>query len=166
MIETQTIPSVETMPEKSRVWVFQSNRMLNGDEIDFIASNLKLFLPSWAAHGKSLFATYEIRYERFLVIYLDEEQAGATGCSIDKLMNLIAAFEEKLQLSFRDRMQVVYKSEDSLKDAHLNDLSKLAQEGAIDKSTTVFNNLVEDKKSLKESWETTVADSWHARFIE
>lgn len=166
MIETQSIPSVDSMPAESRVWVFQANRTLSEDEIDFIASNLKLFLPSWAAHGKSLFASYELRYERFLIIYLDEKQAGATGCSIDKLMNLVAAFEEKLQLFFRDRMQVVYRSETGLHDANLNDLPDLVKEGTVDESTIVFNNLVENKKALLESWETPIANSWHSRFIE
>jgi len=39
---------------------------------------------SWTAHNNQLKAKGEIRYNRFLILIVDESQAGASGCSIDK----------------------------------------------------------------------------------
>jgi len=167
MIESQSIsiPQVEEMPDNSRVWVFQASRDLSEEEQSFMAVNLKMFLAEWAAHGASLYASYEFRYDRFLIIYLDEERAGATGCSIDKLMNIIAAFEEKLAMSFRDRMQVVYRTPQGLAETNLNALAGLLEKGEISSETRVFNNLVPSKSALDNSWETSITNSWHAKFI-
>jgi len=159
------LPSVESMPDESRVWIFQSNRNLEQDELEFLKANLELFLADWAAHGKALFATYEFKYDRFLIVYLDEDQAGATGCSIDKLMSLISFFEEKLKLSFRDRMRVIYKLDETLVEVHLNDLKQLYSQSKIDDNTIVFNNLVQNKAAFKRDWESSLSNSWHQRFI-
>ena len=77
----------------SRVWIYQSDRKLTADEVVQIQMNLDNFTRSWTAHNNQLKAKAEIRYNRFLVLIVDESQAGASGCSIDKSVNFMKQLE-------------------------------------------------------------------------
>ena len=50
------MPSYIDLPDHSKVWVYQSNRMLVSHEIKEIKKVAEVFLQDWAAHGKSLMA--------------------------------------------------------------------------------------------------------------
>ena len=41
----------EQLPDQSRVWVYQANRPLTGEEMEQIRSFLKNEMNAWAAHG-------------------------------------------------------------------------------------------------------------------
>ena len=62
--------SFESLPEESRIWVYQSNRPFTEEEIQDIAKDLDAFLTQWTAHGSDLHAGYELPYNRFIVIVL------------------------------------------------------------------------------------------------
>lgn len=155
---------IDDMPFNARLWVFQSERPLNADELDFIDSNMDLFTPSWAAHGNQLFAAHKLLHERFLIVILDENKAGASGCSIDKLMNLVAAFEQKLGLSLRDRMGVYYRQDEEIRKTDINSLKSLKASGEITGGTKVFNPLITRYEELFAAFEIPLEKSWHAKF--
>src|SRR3546814_19240373 len=71
--------------DNSRVWIFQSNRELSPDEIKWAFPKLQGFISEWQAHGQALAAKVEIRYNRFIVVMVDETNSAASGCSIDSL---------------------------------------------------------------------------------
>ena len=41
----------------------------------------------------------------------------------------------------------------------------MAKEKAVNKSTIVFNNLVDTKEAYQNFWEVPVEESWHSRFF-
>ena len=57
-----------TLPETSRVWIYQSNRSFSDTELEEIKSKLDIFIESWTAHGSDLKAGYDIRYKRFIIL--------------------------------------------------------------------------------------------------
>ncbi|NQV52751.1 MAG: ABC transporter ATPase [Flavobacteriales bacterium] len=130
-----------------------------------IASSLIAFLKDWAAHGKSLFAAFEIRYDRFIVIGVDEAMAQATGCSIDKLIKTIQAIDSSYGLDLLERMKVAYRDGEDIKEVDANAFAKMLADGQADQDTPVFNNVVESIGELKTSWETTVKESWHRNLL-
>jgi hypothetical protein len=69
--------------ESSRVWIYQADRQLSDTETLEIQKSLNNFVNTWTAHNNQLSAAAEVRYNRFLILIVDEEQAGASGCSID-----------------------------------------------------------------------------------
>ena len=73
----------DTLPDESKIWIYQSNRKLSDNEMNEIEADLKAFLENWAAHGKPLEASYQLRYNRFIIIAVNQETQPATGCSID-----------------------------------------------------------------------------------
>ena len=59
-----------TLPDDSRVWIYQANRSFTEDEIRDIEIKLEDFIRSWTAHGKDLQAGFKIVYKRFIIIAL------------------------------------------------------------------------------------------------
>ena len=54
-------------------------------------------------------AAGSVLYDRVLVVGLDEQRAGATGCSIDKLVGFIRAQGQKTGVDWFYRHQVVWR---------------------------------------------------------
>src|SRR5690606_27168947 len=92
-----------------RVWIYQSNRFLQQDEIRKIEQILQEFVTQWTAHGNQLAGSFEIRYDLFIVLMVDEEQAMVTGCSIDKSVHLLKKIEQALGISLFDRLQIAFR---------------------------------------------------------
>ncbi|MEX2597377.1 MAG: ABC transporter ATPase [Salibacteraceae bacterium] len=160
-----SITDLNRLNDDARVWVFQSSEVLSGTLRDDISSALIAFLKDWAAHGKQLFAAFEIKYDRFIIIGIDEAMAQATGCSIDKLMKLIQELDQKHELDLLERMKVAYRDGEDIVECDVNTFTKMLAEGRVDKQTVVFNNVVQSIGELKTSWETSVQNSWHANLL-
>src|ERR1700744_963219 len=95
--------------ENSRVWVYQANRKLNDDEVNDITKRLDDFTTMWTAHNHQLKAKGEIRYNRFIILIVDETQAGASGCSIDKSVRFIQDLEQQFGIHLLDRFNLAYR---------------------------------------------------------
>ena len=154
-----------TLPEESRVWIYQANRSFTIDEIEEIENKLQVFLENWTAHGSDLQAGFEIKYKRFIVIGLNQNLNKATGCSIDASVRFIQQLEEAYQVDLMDKMNVSYKQGDFIAYKALSDFKKMAKEKAVSKNTIVFNNLVTNIAEYNENWEVPASESWHSRFL-
>ena len=131
-----------TLPETSRVWIYQSNRSFTEKEIDEIKSKLSTFIENWTAHGSDLQSGYDIVYKRFIVIGLNQNLNQATGCSIDASVHFIQQLEKEYNVDLMDKMNVSYKQGEYIAYKSLSDFRKMAKDKAISKNTIVFNNLV------------------------
>ena len=60
------------LPDESRVWIYQSNRIFTNKELNYIRAYSCDFLNKWTAHGSDLQAGIDIPYDRFIVIGLNE----------------------------------------------------------------------------------------------
>lgn len=155
----------DSLPEESKIWIYQSNRKFSDAEFEEINIALSLFLENWAAHGKSLEASYQLKYNRFIIIAVNQENQSATGCSIDASVNFIQSLEQKYNVDLLDKMNVTFKIGDHVAHKQLIDFKKMAKEKAVTENTIVFNNLVNTVLEYNESWEVPAMDSWHSRFF-
>ncbi|MEZ4803167.1 MAG: ABC transporter ATPase [Gelidibacter sp.] len=154
-----------TLPEESRVWIYQANRSFTDEEIDQIKSKLDRFIQNWTAHGSDLQSGYEIKYKRFIIIALNQNLNKATGCSIDASVHFIQQLEKDYKVDLMDKMNVSYKQGDFVAYKSLIDFKKMAKEKAVSKNTIVFNNLVTNIAEFNENWEVPASESWHSRFL-
>lgn len=154
-----------TLPEESRIWIYQANRSFTDTEISEIESKLDTFIKNWTAHGSDLQASYLVKYKRFIVIALNQELNKATGCSIDASVHFIQQLERDYEVDLMDKMNVSYKQGDFIAYKTLLDFKKMAKEKAISKNTIVFNNLVTNIAEFNDNWEVPASDSWHSRFL-
>ena len=149
--------------ENSRVWIYQANRVLASGEADLIQEKLNSFTAQWLAHGHELLATAEIRYNQFIILSVDEQQTGATGCSIDKSVKLMLELEKQFNINLFDRFQLAYRDGEKISTCNRDDFQDLLDSGKVKPDTIVFNNLVSTRKGLDTTWEIPLKDSWHAR---
>lgn len=154
-----------TLPDESRVWIYQANRTFTDAEILEIESKLNQFIENWTAHGSDLLAGFNIIYKRFIVIALNQNLNRASGCSIDASVNFIQQLEKDYHVDLLDKMNVSYKQGDFIAYKSLLDFKKMAKDKAVSKQTIVFNNLVNNIAEFKENWEVPACESWHARFM-
>ena len=155
-----------TLPEESRVWIYQANRSFSDQELMEIKEKLDIFIDNWTAHGSDLQSGYTIKYKRFIVIALNQNLNSATGCSIDASVHFIQQLEKDYQVDLMDKMNVSYKQGEYVAYKSLLDFKKMAKDRAISKNTIVFNNLVTNIAEFKENWEVPANESWHSRFLK
>jgi hypothetical protein len=147
--------------EQSRVWIYQSDRELYDDEVKQLHEILNKFVSEWTAHNHQLKAKAEIRYNRFLILIVDENQAGASGCSIDKSVNFIKRLEQEFKINLLDRFNLAYREGEKVLSAPRDEFEELLRSGKINSNTIVYNNLVQNLEQLETKWEVPFKDSWH-----
>lgn len=154
------------MPPDSRVWVYQSSRKLSEAEIISLRKKADEFIEEWTAHGAKLKACFEIRYGIFLLMLVDEKQALASGCSIDKSVHFILGLESELGVSLTNRMLFAYKNNSGeVAISHRNEFERLVKTNVINNDTTVFNTLVKNKSELENQFEIPFEKSWHKNLV-
>ncbi len=155
----------DSLADSSRVWIYQANRSFTEEEIQEISKKLDLFIEKWTAHGADLKASYEIKYNRFITIALDQQLNAASGCSIDASVQFIQQLEKEYNVDLLDKMNVSYKQGDFIAYKSLADFRKMAKQRAVSPNTIVFNNLVNNKAEYLSDWEVPASESWHKRFM-
>lgn len=153
------------LPETSRVWVYQSNRAFTDVEVAEIQQLSYAFSQQWVSHSRELKAFGGVLKNRFIVLLVDESQAGASGCSIDSSVRFIKEIEQKYNVNMFDRLLFTYKDGEQIAAARREDFAALYAEGKINDETLVFNNLVNTKKDLQEKWVVPLKESWHKRMV-
>jgi hypothetical protein len=154
-----------SLSDTSRVWIYQASRSFSAEELEEVRTGLDQFIKEWTAHGSELAAGYEIRYNRFIVIALDQTNITASGCSIDASVRFILDLEKKYDIDLLDKMNVSYKQGEFVAYKTLIDFKKMAKNKSVSKNTIVFNNLVTNKLEYENYWEVPAEESWHGRFM-
>ena len=150
----------------SRVWIYQSNRKFTDDELTDIKQSLTVFLSDWTAHGAQLQTSFQIKYNRFIIIALNESSNEASGCSIDKCVHFIQEIESKYNVILLDKMNISFKQGEFVTYKSINEFKDLVKNKSVSKKTIVFNNLVLDIDDFFKNWEVPAEKSWHARFFK
>lgn len=156
----------DLMPDNARVWVYQSQRALTADEQETITKNTNAFLEQWAAHGKELKTSFEIRDDRFLIVAVDESFNQATGCSIDASVAFMKAIDAEYQLDLFDRTKIAFIFNGQIVIESLSTLKAKVENGEVPSSAVLVNNSVSSKKELDEDWKQPVLKSWASRYFK
>lgn len=153
------------LPDHARIWVYKTARDLSHAEQNLVRDRGTAFTSTWAAHGAPLDATVEVLNDRFVVVAVDEEQAMASGCSIDKSVGFIKQLEHDLNLMLTDRMIVVYEANGKITSCRLQELPHLLKEGAVTAETMVFDDLVPTLGDLRDRFRVPLRSTWLERYL-
>lgn len=153
------------LPDHARIWIYPSNRKFSDEEVVEITEKTKAFVSQWAAHGSALTASFEIRYNRFIVLAVDSTGTEASGCSIDASVAFIQSLEKDYGVDLLDKMNVTYYSGEYIAHKGLKEFREMAKNRAVSVNTIVFNNLVNTKEEYQNFWEVPASESWHSRFM-
>ncbi len=154
----------EQLPADARLWIFAAERPLSSDERDRLLTIVDQFLAHWKAHGVPLTAARDWRYDRFLLVGVDEAAADASGCSIDAMVRQFEQLETAIGVALLDHGPVLFRRGNAIERVARPVFADLARQGIVSPDTVVFNNTVTRVGDVREGkWETPARASWHAR---
>jgi hypothetical protein len=155
----------KTFPDNSKVWIYQSSRPFDEDDVNFIKVRVDEFIENWESHGSLLKADFDVLYSLFIVVFVDEQSDRMCGSAQDRLVRLMKEMEQELEVELVNRMNLAYLKGSTAKVVKMNDFAKLLNEGEIDENTIVFDNTITTKAAFDKKWKLPLKESWHKQLI-
>ena len=156
----------EKFPDSARVWVYGSDRDLSAEAESRLLTEVDNYLTQWTAHGVPLSAARNWRDGRFLTIAVDQERAGASGCSIDGLFRALKALEKEIGASVITSGLIFYRDRaGKIRAVTRDEFSHLGANGEIDGDTEVFDLSVTGLAEWRARFSSRAANSWHSALL-
>ena len=155
----------KNLPNNSRVWMYQADRVFTAQEVAIISTKAVDFIEQWTRHGDNLKGSFTIKYNQFLVIAVDESFNDVSGCSIDASVRFVQQLENELEIDLMNKMNTAFKVGGNINIVSLVNFQNFVKEGKISEDTTVFNNMIQSKAEFDSNWEVPASQSWHKRFF-
>jgi len=141
----------------SKVWVYQSNRILSEEEKNFVQIQLNEFVQNWKSHGSPLEGSGIVYLDRFIILMVNY----ASGCSIDQSVHFVKSLGNKINVDFFDRMLITYlNKKGDPRTVHLSEIDDLIQKNEIDKETYFFDASIDTKEQFETSFKKKIGKSW------
>lgn len=154
----------DQLPDSARLWVFAAARPLTADEQQQLLAAVDDFLDQWNAHRVPLDCARDLRDAQFLLVGVDEEAAGVSGCSIDSLVRTMKALGQHLDVELLDHASVFYRDAQAVRRVSRDEFAGAAARGEVTPETTVFDNTVGTAGALRKGrWEAPASTTWHGR---
>lgn len=152
-------------PENSKVWVYQSSRPLDEDDVNFLKVRIDDFVSKWESHGSLLKADFDVLNNLFVAFFVDEQSDRMCGSAQDRMVRLMKELEQELEVEFLNRMNLAYMKNNVATVVKMNDFSALYANGEITDNTIVLNNTITTKREFDSAWKTPLKDSWHKQLV-
>ncbi|RYZ23239.1 MAG: hypothetical protein EOO16_05785 [Chitinophagaceae bacterium] len=152
----------ENFAPDSRVWIYQSNRLLFLSEALDLEPMLEEFVAGWRSHGAKVSAWGNLLFGQFLVLMADERAAGVSGCSTDSSVRFVKEIGEKFKVDFFNRTHLAFYVKERIQTIPMAQLQPALDGGLITPDTPYFNNTVATKAEMEAKWIIPVKDSWLA----
>jgi hypothetical protein len=146
-----------------RVWIYIIGKELNENELQQLQQAGVDFVKGWTAHEQKLSGSFEIFAKRIIVVKVDEEVYGASGCSIDKLTRFIKEMENRFSVELMNRLLVAVK-ENGVSVYPSSKIKDLLAEGKISENTIVYNTSASNSEELAQ-WEKPLKETWLKKFL-
>jgi hypothetical protein len=156
--------TINELPGYARVWIYQADRLLTESEQQFLAEASAQFVAQWAAHGTPLRASAQVLNGYFLVLGVDEAQAEASGCSIDKSVHFVKGLGSQLNIDFFNRLNLAVEMPE-IQLVPLSQFENLAANGTITPDTYVYDNTVTKAEDFTGRWHTKASNTWLSRYF-
>ena len=148
-----------TLPDSSRIWLYASEKALTTDQQNHILTYIAEHLKGWNAHKAPLTAGVTILENHFIVVALDENKNGASGCSIDILQQTIQELEKDLSVILMNRLNVFCKIGEIIK------VIPSFKLGAIANNDTIFYDLTIQRKEELRNYLKPIKEGWCINYL-
>lgn len=142
-------------PDNSRVWLYQTNRPLDDDEIKLVNNKLSSFIKDWAAHGNQLWGNAKVLNPYFIVVAVNDKLTPPSGCSIDASVHKLKEIGQLLDVDFFTRMKITLEKNEKLEQIEFDEFKTIASDNNI----RVFDPLVSNLGDLRNEWPKKVVNS-------
>lgn len=156
----------KNFPDNSKVWIYQSSKPLDEDEVNFLKVRIDEFVAAWESHGSLLKADFDVLHNLFIAFFVDEQGDRMCGSAQDRAVRLMKDLEQELEVELVNRMNLSYLKNGKVVVVKMNDFAALYENGEITDDTLVFNNTITTKKEFDTIWKTPLKNSWHKQLVE
>lgn len=154
-----TLDAFEKFPDDSRVWLYQTDRKLNDDEIKLVRDRLYAFMREWAAHGNKLWAAADVINPCFVAISVNDALTPPSGCSIDASVKELQALGKEIKVDFFTRMKVTYIKDGNLEQIDFSDISELSGD------TSIYDPLLSKLGDLRTKFPVSLKESSFSHLV-
>lgn len=154
-----------SIPENAKVWVYPSSRKFYPNEIEVIEEKVKTFVENWKSDDENFKASYKFLYNRFIVLFADDEDSPLKNIDIDASVSFILELQNEYEVELLDKMNACFKQGEFVQYKDLKDFKKLIKNRAVTAKTIIFDNLVTTKQDFDNFWEIPIEESWYSRFL-
>ncbi|WP_300603602.1 hypothetical protein [Niabella sp.] len=147
----------------SRVWVYQSSRLLSLSEAFDAEDQIREFTKAWVSHSDDVQAEGHLFFGRFVVLIADETHIKVSGCSTDSSVRFIKKLGEAFKVDFFDRQNLAFVKNDKIEILPLSQVKYALQHAILTPDSLYFNNLVLNKAELENDWILPIKNSWLAK---
>lgn len=155
----------DKLPGDARLWIYQADRALSEVERAAVENSLHHLCDTWLAHGKPLHTSFRIVHNQFIILAVDERQAGASGCSIDGTVRLLKSLQARLGIDFFDRQNIAFADGESVRLHRLSELKTLFGQRILTADSLTFNNALTTKADWETLWRVAAKDCWLSRYL-
>lgn len=155
----------EALSPESKVWIYPSNRKFYPKEIEEIRSSVRGFIDKWKKEDTSFQASFEFKYDRFIVIAADDSESQLSVGDIDASVAFILELQNRFEVVLLDKLNVCFKQGEFVQYKDLKEFKKLIKQNSVSKKTIIFDNLVSNLEDYSEVWEIPITESWYNRFF-
>jgi hypothetical protein len=149
----------------AKVWVYPSSRKFYPTEIEEIEQKVKQFVESWKPEDENFKVSYQLLYNRFIILIADDTETSLTNADIDASVSFILQLQEAYKVELLDKMNACFKQGEYVQYKDLKDFKKLLKNKAVTAKTIIFDNLINNKEDLENFWEITIENSWYNRYL-
>jgi hypothetical protein len=143
-----------------RIWIYLCDKKIVGDLFNSIANECTLFINEWNAHGSKLDSSFKILYEHFLVFEVNEELHQASGCSIDKQLQLVKKLEKDFNISLLNRLLVAYRLNNEIIVKTAGEVKQAVKNNLLSPDTITFDISITDSELFETEFEKPISLSW------
>jgi hypothetical protein len=155
----------QSIPDYSRIWIYQSNKKLDIKSIVILSETLKTFTENWSVHGQPMHASFDIRFDRFVILAANEGINATSGCSVDSSVRTLKEIGNILRVDFFDRSEVAFKNGEDVLTLNISTLKNSLSNGDWSGDSLMFHNLVAEKSQLETGWLIPAKASWLKRYL-
>jgi len=155
----------ETLPNHSRIWIYQANRKLSDKEQQFAHVALKNFCENWVAHNVPLKTSFSIQHGQFIILATDEDYHQPSGCSIDSSVKALKQLQSEIGVDLFDRTRIAFLINNEVITYPITQLKALFGSGELNADTITFDNLVPSSGDLALRWMTPVEKTWLTKYL-
>ncbi len=156
----------DQLADTARIWIYTSDKVFQKEEQQHIASQLQSFIETWQSHQQDVAASFAVLKDRFIVIAVDEQYHGVSGCGIDKSVHLMQSLENELQIRLTDKTTLYFENGGEIFPLSLSKIKEAVSSQQITTDSYFYNTLVSNKKELESHFLCPVLEGWTQRYFK
>jgi hypothetical protein len=146
----------------AKTWIYQADKKLSEKEKQIISDKLRSFTEQWLVHGAPLEASFDIRFDHFVILAANDQ---ASGCSIDSSVRIMKELGQITGIDFFNRNLIAFKDGENLKMIPMQELKNAFLLGQWNGQTFVFNNVASTLEEVNQSWLVPASSTWLKRYL-